>query len=95
MGIRQPQAVTVQMSGILSKQGMLSLGDQSISVRSQCTAEHELDWHFCMVLCAQVRYGVLNAGHYGAPQSRTRTFVWAAAPHEKLPDWPQPQHTFR
>lgn len=29
------------------------------------------------------------------PQSRKRTFIWAAAPGEMLPDWPTPQHVFR
>lgn len=43
----------------------------------------------------QVRYGVLNAAHYGVPQSRVRTFIWAALPGETLPDWPQPLHAFR
>lgn len=43
----------------------------------------------------QVRFGVLNAGNYGVPQSRKRTFIWAAAPEERLPDWPQPLHVFR
>jgi DNA (cytosine-5)-methyltransferase 1 len=38
---------------------------------------------------------VLNAGNYGVPQSRKRTFIWAAAPEERLPDWPQPLHVFR
>jgi DNA (cytosine-5)-methyltransferase 1 len=41
-----------------------------------------------------VRFGVLNAGNYGVPQSRKRTFVWAAAPGEHLPDWPRPLHVF-
>jgi DNA (cytosine-5)-methyltransferase 1 len=48
-----------------------------------------------MLLCLQVRYGLLNAAHYGVPQSRIRTFIWAALPGEKLPDWPQPLHVFR
>ncbi|KAF8055388.1 MET1B [Scenedesmus sp. PABB004] len=43
----------------------------------------------------QVRFGVLNAGNYGVPQSRKRTFIWAAAPDEALPDWPKPMHVFR
>ena len=30
----------------------------------------------------QVRFGVLNAGNYGVPQSRKRTIIWAAAPGE-------------
>jgi DNA (cytosine-5)-methyltransferase 1 len=46
--------------------------------------------------CAsQVRFGVLNAGNYGVPQSRKRTFIWAAAPDELLPNWPTPKHVFR
>ncbi|XP_047318972.1 DNA (cytosine-5)-methyltransferase 1B-like isoform X2 [Impatiens glandulifera] len=42
----------------------------------------------------QVRFGVLEAGAYGISQSRKRTFIWAAAPGEKLPDWPEPVHVF-
>lgn len=38
---------------------------------------------------------MLNAGNYGVPQSRKRTFIWAAAPEELLPDWPQQQFVFR
>ncbi|KAF8065926.1 MET1B [Scenedesmus sp. PABB004] len=43
----------------------------------------------------QVRLGTLNSGHYGAPQSRRRVFVFAAAPGEALPAWPAPRHAFR
>lgn len=43
----------------------------------------------------QVRFGVLNAGNYGVAQSRKRTFIWAAAPGEALPDWPKPMHAFK
>ena len=43
----------------------------------------------------QVRFGVLNAGNFGVAQSRKRTFIWAAAPGENLPDWPQLMHCFR
>ncbi len=42
----------------------------------------------------QVRFGVLNAGNYGVPQSRKRTIIWAAAPGETLPQWPTPRHVF-
>ena len=42
----------------------------------------------------QVRFGVLNAGNYGVPQSRKRTIIWAAAPDETLPEWPTPIHVF-
>jgi len=37
---------------------------------------------------------VLNAGNYGVPQSRKRTFIWAALPKENLPEWPLPTHVF-
>ena len=43
----------------------------------------------------QVRFGVLNAGNFGVAQSRKRTFIWAAAPGEIMPDWPQLMHAFR
>lgn len=43
----------------------------------------------------QVRFGVLNAGNFGVSQSRKRTFIWAAAPTELLPEWPRPKHVFR
>ncbi|CAH8298780.1 unnamed protein product [Eruca vesicaria subsp. sativa] len=42
----------------------------------------------------QVRFGVLEAGAYGVSQSRKRAFIWAAAPEEVLPEWPQPMHVF-
>ncbi len=43
----------------------------------------------------QVRFGVLNAGNFGVSQSRKRTFIWAAAPGEALPDWPRLLHIFQ
>uniref|UniRef100_A0A8I6XUG3 DNA (cytosine-5-)-methyltransferase n=1 Tax=Hordeum vulgare subsp. vulgare TaxID=112509 RepID=A0A8I6XUG3_HORVV len=42
----------------------------------------------------QVRFGILEAGAYGVAQSRKRAFIWAAAPGETLPDWPDPMHFF-
>ncbi|XP_047333677.1 DNA (cytosine-5)-methyltransferase 1-like isoform X2 [Impatiens glandulifera] len=42
----------------------------------------------------QVRFGILEAGTFGVSQSRKRAFIWAAAPNEKLPDWPEPMHVF-
>lgn len=54
-------------------------------------------YSYCLSsLCTlQVRFGVLNAGNYGVPQSRKRTFIWAAASEERLPEWPMPLHVFR
>jgi hypothetical protein len=45
-------------------------------------------------LVLQVRFGVLQAGNYGVSQSRKRAFIWAAAPGEVLPEWPEPTHVF-
>lgn len=45
-------------------------------------------------MCLQVRFGVLQAGNYGVSQSRKRAFIWAAAPNEILPEWPEPMHVF-
>ncbi|XP_066333917.1 DNA (cytosine-5)-methyltransferase 1A-like isoform X3 [Miscanthus floridulus] len=42
----------------------------------------------------QVRFGILEAGAYGVAQSRKRAFIWAAAPGETLPEWPEPMHVF-
>ncbi|CAN8255576.1 unnamed protein product [Cochlearia groenlandica] len=42
----------------------------------------------------QVRFGILEAGAYGVSQSRKRAFIWAAAPDELLPEWPEPMHAF-
>nr|AAC39356.1 Met2-type cytosine DNA-methyltransferase [Daucus carota] len=43
----------------------------------------------------QVRFGILEAGAFGVPQSRKRAFIWAASPEETLPgSWPEPMHVF-
>lgn len=41
-----------------------------------------------------MKFGVLDAGAYGVSQSRKRAFIWAAAPEEILPEWPEPMHVF-
>ncbi|KAG2429217.1 hypothetical protein HXX76_010987 [Chlamydomonas incerta] len=43
----------------------------------------------------QVRFGALNAGNHGVPQSRKRVFIIAALPQETLPTWPRPMHSFQ
>ena len=52
----------------------------------------------CMRVLVQMGYqctfGVLQAGHYGVPQTRRRIFIIAAAPGEVLPDYPEPTHVF-
>ncbi|KAK9052038.1 hypothetical protein SSX86_028666 [Deinandra increscens subsp. villosa] len=40
----------------------------------------------------QARVGLMTAGSYGLPQFRMRMFMWAAAPNEKLPQYPLPTH---
>lgn len=42
----------------------------------------------------QVTFGVLQAGHYGVPQTRRRLIIMAAAPGQTLPRYPEPQHVF-
>lgn len=41
-----------------------------------------------------MRFGILEAGAFGVPQSRKRAFIWAASPEELLPEWPEPMHVF-
>lgn len=47
-----------------------------------------------MLLSYQVRYGILQAAHYGTPQSRARFFMVAAKYGFPLPELPQPTHDF-
>ncbi|KAI0778984.1 S-adenosyl-L-methionine-dependent methyltransferase [Trametes elegans] len=42
----------------------------------------------------QVRFGLLQAGHYGTPQSRIRFFLIASQQSYPLPLLPQPTHDF-
>ncbi|KAF9011170.1 hypothetical protein BDQ17DRAFT_1233710 [Cyathus striatus] len=42
----------------------------------------------------QVRYGLLQAGHYGTPQRRLRFFIITALDGRPLPELPQPSHQF-
>lgn len=36
----------------------------------------------------------MEAGAFGVSQSRKRAFIWAASPHDTLPEWPEPMHVF-
>ena len=42
----------------------------------------------------QCSFSVMQAGQFGVPQSRRRLIILAAAPGEKLPLYPEPQHVF-
>ncbi|TFK56344.1 S-adenosyl-L-methionine-dependent methyltransferase [Heliocybe sulcata] len=42
----------------------------------------------------QVRFTLLQAGHYGSPQTRVRFFLVAASNDQHLPSFPQPTHDF-
>ncbi|KAF8079195.1 S-adenosyl-L-methionine-dependent methyltransferase [Lyophyllum atratum] len=42
----------------------------------------------------QVRFGLLQAGHYGTPQRRHRFFLVAAIDGHPLPELPEPSHDF-
>ncbi|KAJ6508639.1 S-adenosyl-L-methionine-dependent methyltransferase, partial [Mycena sanguinolenta] len=53
---------------------------------------------FCRVLMAlgyQVRFKVLQAGQYGAPQDRERIIFLGAMRGHKLPEFPIPTHAFK
>jgi len=39
-------------------------------------------------------FGILQAGHYGVPQTRRRCILLASAPGYELPMYPEPLHTF-
>lgn len=45
-----------------------------------------------LFLSYQVRYGILHAGQYGAPQTRRRVIFIAAKRGVPLPDLPRPTH---
>ncbi|KAG9313921.1 S-adenosyl-L-methionine-dependent methyltransferase [Chiua virens] len=56
-------------------------------------------WLGCCILMSisvryQVRCGLLQAGHYGTPQTRVRFFLIAAKRGLVLPPLPQPSHDF-
>eukprot|EP00095_Tigriopus_kingsejongensis_P009171 maker-scaffold145_size311916-snap-gene-0.17 protein:Tk09171 transcript:maker-scaffold145_size311916-snap-gene-0.17-mRNA-1 annotation:"dna (cytosine-5)-methyltransferase -like" len=42
----------------------------------------------------QCTFGILQAGHFGVPQTRRRCIIMAAAPGEVLPLYPEVQHVF-
>ncbi|EPQ59985.1 S-adenosyl-L-methionine-dependent methyltransferase [Gloeophyllum trabeum ATCC 11539] len=42
----------------------------------------------------QLRFALLQAGHYGAPQTRVRFFIIAARRDQTLSSFPQPTHDF-
>ena len=50
-----------------------------------------LKWYCSFEQCT---FGVLQAGHYGVPQTRRRAIILAAAPGEKLPLYPEPTNVF-
>ncbi|KDQ62886.1 hypothetical protein JAAARDRAFT_53111 [Jaapia argillacea MUCL 33604] len=50
--------------------------------------------HAMIAMDYQVRFSLLQAGHYGTPQTRVRFFLVAAKKGHPLPDFPQPTHDF-
>ncbi|KAI9769140.1 MAG: hypothetical protein M1840_004491 [Geoglossum simile] len=43
----------------------------------------------------QAKFSVLQAGEFGAPQSRRRVIFWGVKPGLKMPMFPQPTHVFQ
>ncbi|KAJ7675712.1 S-adenosyl-L-methionine-dependent methyltransferase [Mycena polygramma] len=54
----------------------------------------KLIYRSLLALGYQVRFKVLQAGQYGAPQDRERVIFLAAKRGHKLPDFPVPTHAF-
>ncbi|KAJ6477327.1 S-adenosyl-L-methionine-dependent methyltransferase [Mycena vitilis] len=54
----------------------------------------KLIYRSLLALGYQVRFKVLQAGQYGAPQDRERVIFLAAKRGHKLPDFPAPTHAF-
>ncbi|CCM04603.1 uncharacterized protein FIBRA_06785 [Fibroporia radiculosa] len=50
--------------------------------------------HALLAMNYQVRMGLLQAAHYGTPQTRVRFFLIAARHSYLLPSMPQPTHSF-
>ncbi|KAF9814898.1 hypothetical protein IEO21_04842 [Rhodonia placenta] len=50
--------------------------------------------HSLLAMNYQVRFALLQAAHYGTPQSRIRFFLIAARSGHPLPAFPQPTHDF-
>ncbi|KAG7452102.1 S-adenosyl-L-methionine-dependent methyltransferase [Guyanagaster necrorhizus] len=50
--------------------------------------------HALLDMKYQVRFGLMDAAHYGAPQRRKRFFICAAQQKLKLSSLPQPTHDF-
>lgn len=42
----------------------------------------------------QISFGILQAGHFGIPQTRRRFILMGAAPGYTLPSLPDPLHVF-
>ena len=80
----------LEMGGLkLLVRAMIDMGfvaDVTFSYSTRLVAHLEFSY--------QVRYGLLQAGHYGAPQRRVRFFLVAAEEGQVLPELPQPTHEF-
>ncbi|KAJ7508728.1 hypothetical protein B0H11DRAFT_1966459 [Mycena galericulata] len=71
-----------QQAGRYRVEGGIEMGGLKLLVRAL------LDMRY------QVRFSLLQAGNYGAPQNRVRFFLVAAQHGIPLPDIPQPTHDF-
>ncbi|KAG2149402.1 S-adenosyl-L-methionine-dependent methyltransferase [Suillus cothurnatus] len=72
----------VRQAGPYRVKGGISMGGLKFLIRAMTDMNY------------QVRYGILQAGHYGTPQTRVRFFMIAAKHGQPLPQLPQPTHVF-
>ncbi|KAF8899291.1 S-adenosyl-L-methionine-dependent methyltransferase [Infundibulicybe gibba] len=75
-------SLNATQAGLYRVEGGLPMGGLKLLVRAL------LDMGY------QIRFGLLQAGHYGTPQSRVRFFIIGAQEGFSLPELPQPTHDF-
>ncbi|XP_063841265.1 LOW QUALITY PROTEIN: DNA (cytosine-5)-methyltransferase PliMCI-like [Scylla paramamosain] len=63
-------------------------------VSYKCGLVLKLTLRVLVKLGYQCTFGILQAGNYGVSQTRRRAIIFAAAPGEKLPRYPESTHAF-
>lgn len=88
-------------AGLHRVEGGIDMGGLKLVIRALVEMRQVADsiiLQFCFDIESfnsyQVRFGLLQAAHYGTPQSRVRFFVFAAKHGNPLPNLPQPTHDF-
>ncbi|OJA18063.1 hypothetical protein AZE42_05415 [Rhizopogon vesiculosus] len=75
-------SLKARQAGLYRVKGGIAMGGLKFLIRAMTDMNY------------QVRFGILQAAHYGAPQIRVRFFMVAAKYGSPLPELPQPTHDF-